>query len=441
MIKLVAIVLCVLYIHVNCLVFDQVDGSDTLPTLAEPPLRIGSFNIQVFGSTKVAKSDVLDVLVKILSRYDIVQILEIRDSTNTAFEKLRVALNNYVAGADGTVYEKIVSDRLGRTTSKEQYGFLYRSSKVSVADTYQFHDTHDYFEREPFSVKFKSPKTTVQDFVMVANHIQPKSAAEEMDNLTKVYDTLRRHWGIEDVLLGGDFNADCNYMSLSAWKNISLRTDGRFEWLVDDDTDTTVSHSACSYDRFVVAGDKLLDAVVPGSVQAYRFDELMGLTKDKGLRVSDHYPIELQLKGKPHMATQQAIHTSISFTVKDTKPVNSISNIRYIYRTPSCADKHLSIKVQREDTHMDFVQAHFTTADSTQVMVELKSFRSSCTGTLSAELLSMVQSYMQSHFLRDTKPDVYGLMYSIKKNVYDVTIKCSLLIPYVCEVTVSKNIS
>jgi hypothetical protein len=31
--------------------------------------------------------------------------------------------------------------------------------------------------------------------------------------------------------------------------------------------------------RFVVAGDKLLDAVVPNSVQAYRFDEIMGLDK------------------------------------------------------------------------------------------------------------------------------------------------------------------
>lgn len=39
--------------------------------------------------------------------------------------------------------------------------------------------------------------SVVEDFVMVANHIQPSKAAEEMDNLTRVYDTLKMHWGIE----------------------------------------------------------------------------------------------------------------------------------------------------------------------------------------------------------------------------------------------------
>jgi hypothetical protein len=144
---------------------------------------------------------------------------------------------------------------------------------------------------------------------------------------------------------------------------------------------------------------------------------------------------------KANLNTQQAIHTSISFTVKDTKPVANVNDLRYIYRTPSCADTHITIKVQREDTHMDFVQAHFTTEDPNQIMVELKSFRNNCAGTLSAELLTMVQGYIQSHFLTEAKPAVYGLVYAIKKNMFEVTIKCSLSSPYICDVTVSKNIS
>lgn len=50
------------------ILLDNVDGppsSDLLPALANPPLKIASFNIQVFGHTKFEHKDVLDVLVKV----------------------------------------------------------------------------------------------------------------------------------------------------------------------------------------------------------------------------------------------------------------------------------------------------------------------------------------------------------------------------------------
>ena len=127
--------------------------------------------------------------------------------------------------------------------------------------------------------------------------------------------------------------------------------------------------------------------------------------------------------------------------MKDTAPVANVNALRDIYRKPSCAGPHVTIEVKREDTHMDFLQANFQTEDPIYVMAELKSFRSNCAGTLSAELLTMVQGYMQSYFLQETKPDVYGIVFAIKKTVFNVTVKCSLLSPYICEVTVSKNIS
>jgi len=34
----------------------------------------------------------------------------------------------------------------------------------------------------------------IQDFAMMANHIRPDAAAEEMDNLTAVYTAVQRHW-------------------------------------------------------------------------------------------------------------------------------------------------------------------------------------------------------------------------------------------------------
>ena len=53
-------------------------------------------------------------------------------------------------------YNLTISERLGRTNSKEQYAFLYRMSTVEILSTYQFEDPMDVFEREPYTVHFRS---------------------------------------------------------------------------------------------------------------------------------------------------------------------------------------------------------------------------------------------------------------------------------------------
>ena len=55
----------------------------------------------------------------------------------------------------------------------------------------------------------------------------------------------------QDVLMMGDFNADCSYVGSNDWSSIGLWTDNRFNWLIDNYADTTVSSTDCAYDRFV----------------------------------------------------------------------------------------------------------------------------------------------------------------------------------------------
>ena len=62
---------------------------------ASTSLNVASFNIQVFGVSKMSKPDVVEILLKILDRYDMTFIQEIRDSSNTAFPDLvRVIYEN-----------------------------------------------------------------------------------------------------------------------------------------------------------------------------------------------------------------------------------------------------------------------------------------------------------------------------------------------------------
>lgn len=58
-----------------------------LDSVNENALSIASFNIQVFGKTKAKKKDVLLMLAKIISIFDVVAIQEIRDSSNSAIQK------------------------------------------------------------------------------------------------------------------------------------------------------------------------------------------------------------------------------------------------------------------------------------------------------------------------------------------------------------------
>jgi deoxyribonuclease-1/deoxyribonuclease-1-like protein len=57
----------------------------------------------------------------------------------------------------GVVYNMTVSARLGRTDSKEQYAYLYRTDTVELTQPLQHQDTsEDVFEREPYSVLVRS---------------------------------------------------------------------------------------------------------------------------------------------------------------------------------------------------------------------------------------------------------------------------------------------
>uniref|UniRef100_A0A8C5L2B7 Deoxyribonuclease I n=1 Tax=Jaculus jaculus TaxID=51337 RepID=A0A8C5L2B7_JACJA len=52
-----------------------------------------------------------------------------------------------------------------------------------------------------------------------------------------------------NIMLMGDFNAGCAYVTPSQWSAIRLRTSPIFEWLIPDDADTTSTPTDCAYDR------------------------------------------------------------------------------------------------------------------------------------------------------------------------------------------------
>lgn len=110
------------------------------------------------------------------------------------------------------------------------------------------------------------------------------------------------------MMILGDFNADSSYVPKKKMKGIRIRSDKNFHWLIGDDIDTTASNqNDNTYDRIVVYGDDMLQAVVPNSAKPFNFQKAFGLTDKQALKVSDHYPVEVELKSsKTQAATSGA---------------------------------------------------------------------------------------------------------------------------------------
>lgn len=254
----------------------------SIDSVVNETIKIASFNIQVFGKSKRAKDDVMDVLVNTIRKFDIVAIQEIRDKSETTLDYFLQKINE----VEGDKYEGFQSTRLGRTSSKEQYAFIYNPNKVSFSgNSYVFPDPSDIFEREPFIASFKAGNF---DFALVNVHIKPGDAVNEIANLVYVVAHAVDYFEEDDdVIILGDLNADGSYFSESI--TTGLR-DLAFVWAVGDDLDTNVAVSDNTYDRIIFPA-KTTSEDYTGNSGVFRFDKEYGLTHNFTKTVSDHYPV------------------------------------------------------------------------------------------------------------------------------------------------------
>ncbi|XP_038603940.1 deoxyribonuclease-1-like 1 [Tachyglossus aculeatus] len=258
--------------------------------------RICAFNIQRLTLAKVAKVSILDVLVKILARCDITVLQEVIDTSGDTIPLLLRDLNN--VHKDSGPYSSLSSPQLGRSTYMEKYVFIYRSDRTKVLDSYVYQDEQpgkpDVFAREPFIAVFSLPNKVLPSLVLVPLHTAPKNAGAEINALYDVFLNVTRQKDTEDIMLLGDFNADCKFLTKKQQEELLLRTTPGFHWLIPDGVDTTVRQSThCTYDRILVYGENCFSQVQRAS--PFNFPEWLGLTEAQALEISDHYPVEVEL--------------------------------------------------------------------------------------------------------------------------------------------------
>ncbi|MDY0267242.1 MAG: endonuclease/exonuclease/phosphatase family protein [Methanimicrococcus sp.] len=265
------------------------NNTTTKPAADTEQISVAAFNIQIFGQSKAAKEDVMDVLTKTIRRYDIVGIQEIRDASGTSLPKLIDQINN---GTDenGNAYnfDYVVSDRLGRSTSKEQYAYIYNADTVFVASeplVYPEPDGTDPFEREPYMVTFRT-HTGDFDALFILIHTKPDDAKNEIDELDTVISYAKTIYkGQENYVVMGDFNADGSYFNESGPSKMKSED---YIWLIGNDEITTTK-SKNTYDRIVIT--KSLAPYFTNTSGVFNYSAEYGLNETQTHDVSDHYPV------------------------------------------------------------------------------------------------------------------------------------------------------
>lgn len=252
-------------------------------------LKIASFNIQVLGKKKVSNVEVRKVLISIISRYDIIFIQELRDKSGLAIKKLLTEVNK----VNKDKYSMVLSNRLGSSSSKEQYVYFYKKNKVKLLKTFQYRGSNYDFERDPFTVKFKKGNNV---FTITGVHIDPDLVKKELNYLDEVLHKVQRKLSTKNNILLGDLNADCKYLSKYRLSNLDLKKDRDLVWFIDSKQDTTVNTKTdCAYDR-IISTSNISKNIYNSKV--YEFEKDFNLDYKQALKISDHYPVEFILKFK-----------------------------------------------------------------------------------------------------------------------------------------------
>jgi deoxyribonuclease-1-like protein len=244
-------------------------------------IRVASFNIQVFGESKLNKPDVVRVLAEVARQFDVLAIQEVRATSQDVLPRFLEQIN-----ATGRKYDFVIGPRLGRTSSKEQYAFVYDTATIEVdrQSMYTVSDPDDLLHREPLVAAFRArgpPTNQAFTFTLINIHTDPDETDTELDALGDVYLAVRQDGrGEDDIIVLGDLNVDDQHL-------------GRLGRIPDI---TPAIYGVPSNTR----GTKLYDNIVfdgrataefTGRAGVYDLIREYQLTLPQALEVSDHLPV------------------------------------------------------------------------------------------------------------------------------------------------------
>lgn len=257
------------------------------PSAAGGTIRIASYNIQVFGNTKAEKPAVIRTLAAIVQQFDIVAIQEIRSKNEYLIPNFVKLINQSSAsGQPGRHYEHIIGPRLGYTSVKEQYAFIYNTQRVEVdqQSVYTVRDPDGLMHREPLVATFRVRGVDPNEaftFTLVNVHTDPDQVPEEMDAMAEVYRVVRRSsQGEDDIILLGDFNTDDRRLYRLG------KIPGIYPLVIGTWTNTRQNKQ---YDNLIIHRPSTTEYT--GRSGVFDVVRYWNLNMQQALQISDHFPV------------------------------------------------------------------------------------------------------------------------------------------------------
>jgi len=244
-------------------------------------IRIASYNIEVFGTTKMGKPWVVETLAQVVRHFDIVAIQEIRTQDDQLMPTFLAVVN-----ADGSRYDYVIGPRVGRTISTEQYAFVYDTQRIEVdrSSVASMSDPADMLHREPLVARFRTRSSGAGlpfPFWLVNIHTDPDEVASEVDVLAGVFQVMQAARADEDdVILLGDLNANEHQLGL-------LGQLPGITWVVSGITTNT--RKTKTYDNILF--NRFATSEFTGRWGVVDVQSVFRLTMDQALEVSDHFPV------------------------------------------------------------------------------------------------------------------------------------------------------
>ncbi len=261
--------------------------TETASSASESPdggadaIRIATFNIQVFGESKLDNARVMDVLAQVARRFDVLAIQEVRARSQDILPRFVELIN-----ANGRRYDYVIGERLGRTTSKEQYAFIFdtKTIEIDLSSQYTVEDPDDRLHREPFTAGFRARGAEASQaftFTLVNIHTDPDEVADEVNALDDVFRAVRNDGRDEDdIILLGDLNADDTKLGeLARIPYLAVAVSGQ----------PTNTRGTSQYDNILF--DARATAEFTGRSGVLNLMKELNLSLEEALAVSDHMPV------------------------------------------------------------------------------------------------------------------------------------------------------
>ena len=273
-------------------------GGSPLPPSSNPDtIRIASFNIQVFGQSKLNDRPVIERLAEVVRQFELVAIQEIRSADQNLMPEFVKIINSR-----GPEYQFLISPRLGRTVSKEQYAYVYRTNALEPipGSVFNVQDPQDLIHREPFVAGFRTRTRAGQpfSFTLINAHTSPDDAEEEVAELAEVFKFVTQHHRLEDdIILLGDLNVANNKLGpfTRIPQIVSIVPEG-----------PTNTRKTRQYDHILV--NLLKTKEFTGRAGVLDLEAMFQISQAEALKLSDHLPVwaefsAIELPPPAHLAS------------------------------------------------------------------------------------------------------------------------------------------